>query len=163
MSTNTPKKIKIRVVGLIALCAISILIYLIFFLNNPILFFILVIGSVAVVSTSTIYTVVHHTGSRERRVKEKQFLPKAKALEKRKKLVKGGQTSDIIEEYMKSIPFIQKYAESDKSYEEMPIIEKFIFTEFSPEESAKINRLGLSDMDKKRFIKEMLYFLKKKE
>ena len=160
MSRNTSKKNKTWIVILIALCAISILIYLIFFLNNPLLFFILVIGSVAVVSTSTIYTVVHHTGSRERRVKEKQFLPKAKALEKRKKLVKGGQTSDIIEEYMKSIPFIQKYAESDKSYEEMPIIEKFIFTELSPEESAKINRLGLSDMDKKRFIKEMLYFTK---
>ncbi len=160
MSTNTPKKIKIRVVGLIALCAISILIYLIFFLNNPLLFFILVIGSVAIVSTSTIYTVVHHAGSRDERVREKQILPKAKALEKRKKLVKGEESSDIIEDYMEEISSIQEYVDSDKSYKDLPIIENLIFTELSPEESAKINQLGLSDMDKKQFIREVLYFTK---
>lgn len=154
------KKIKTRVVGLIALCTISILFYFIFFLNNPIFFLILVIGSVAVVSTSTIYTIIHQTITRDQRAREKQFLPKEKALEKRKKLVKEEVTSNIIEDYMDAMPSIQKYVESDKSYEEMPIIEKFIFTELSPEESAKINRLGLSDMDKKRFIKEMLYFTK---
>lgn len=158
MIKNTPKKNKTLIVILIAVCAISILIYFIFFLNNPLLFFVLVIGSATVVSTSTIYTVIHHAGSGDERIREKKFLSKAKALEKRKKLVKKGQTSDIIEEYMKSIPSIQNYVESDKSYEEMPIIENFIFTELSPEERIKINRLGLSDIDKKRFIKEILYF-----
>ena len=160
MIKNTPKKNKTLIVILIALCAISILIYLIFFLNNLLLFFVLVIGSATVVSTSTIYTVIHHAGPTDERVREKKFLSKAKALEKRKKLVKKGQTSDIIEEYMKSIPSIQNYAESNKSYEEMPILEKFIFTELSPEERIKINRLGLSDIDKKQFIKEILYYTK---
>ncbi len=160
MIKNTPRKNKTLIVILIALCAISILIYLIFFLNNILLFFVLVIGSATVVSTSTIYTVIHQVGSTDERVREKKFLSKAKALEKRKKLAKKGQTSDIIEEYMKNIPSIQKYAESDKSYEEMPIIEKFIFTELSPEERIKINRLGLSDIDKKQFIKEIIYFNK---
>lgn len=155
MNTNIQKKIKTRVVPLIALCAISILLYLIFFLNNVLFFFILVIGSVAVVSTSTIYTVVHHLSTSDEKGREKHFLPKAKALEKRKKLVKD---SDIIEDYMITMPSVQKYVESDKSYEEMPTIEKFIFSELSPEESAKINRLGLSDMDKRQFIREMLYF-----
>jgi len=160
MIKNTPKKNKTLIVILIALCAISILIYLIFFLNNPLLFFVLVIGSATVVSTSTIYTVIHHAGPTDERVREKKFLSKAKALEKRKKLVKKGQTSDIVEEYMKSIPSIQNYVESDKSYEEMPIIEELIFTELSHEERIKINRLGLSDIDKKQFIKEILYYTK---
>ena len=160
MIKNTPKKNKTLIVILIALCAISILIYLIFFLNNLLLFFVLVIGSATVVSTSTIYTVIHHAGSTDDRVREKKFLSKAKALEKRKKLVKKGQTSDIVEEYMKSIPSIQNYVESDKSYEEMPIIEEFIFTELSPEERIKINRLGLSNTDKKQFIGEILHFTK---
>jgi len=160
MSINTPKKIKTRVIGLIALCAISILLYLIFFLNNLLFFLILVVGSVAVVSTGTIYTVIHHTSMREGRGIEDKFLSKTRALEKRKSLVKEKKSLNIIEDYMETMPFIQDYIESDKSYEEMPIIENFIFTELSPEESAKINRLGLSDMDKKQFIREMLYFSK---
>ena len=158
MIRNTPKKNKTLIVILIALCAISILIYLIFFLNNPLLFFILVIGSVAVVSTSTIYTVIHHESTADKITGKKQFVSKVKALEKRKKLVKEEETSDFIEYYMDEMPFIQKYVDSDKSYEEMPIIENFIFTELSPKELAKINRLGLSDIDKKQFIKELLYF-----
>lgn len=160
MSRNTPKKNKTLIGILIAVCAISILIYLIFFQNNLLLFFVLVIGSATVVSTSTIYTVIHHAGSADERVREKKLFSKARAFEKRKQLVKKGQTSDIIDEYMKSIPSIQNYVESDKSYEEMPIIEEFIFTELSPEERIKINRLGLSDIDKNEFIKELLYFTK---
>jgi len=158
MSTNNPKKIKIRVVVLIAQCAISILFYLIFFLGNPLFFLILVIGSVVVLSTSTIYTVIHHESIKEKIVGEDKFLSKTRALEKRKKLVKEEETSDIIEDYIDEMPSIKKYVESDKSYEKMSIVETFIFTELSPEESAKINRLELSDIDKKLFIKEMLYF-----
>jgi len=158
MSTNTSKKTKIRIVVLIAQCAASILFYLISFFGNPLFFLILVIGSVVVLSTGTIYTVIHHDSTDDKITGKKQFLSKVKALEKRKKLVKEEETSDFIEDYMDEMPFIQKYVDSDKSYEEMPIIENFIFTELSPKELAKINRLGLSDIDKKQFIKELLYF-----
>jgi len=158
MSTNTSKKTKIRIVVLIAQCAASILFYLISFFGNPLFFLILVIGSVVVLSTGTIYTVIHHESTDDKITGKKQFVSKVKALEKRKKLVKEEETSDFIEDYMDEMPFIQKYVDSDKSYEEMPIIENFIFTELSPKELAKINRLGLSDIDKKQFIKELLYF-----
>ena len=158
MSTNTSKKTKIRIVVLIAQCAASILFYLISFFGNPLFFLILVIGSVVVFSTGTIYTVIHHESTDDKITGKKQFVSKVKALEKRKKLVKEEETSDFIEDYMDEMPFIQKYVDSDKSYEEMPIIENFIFTELSPKELAKINRLGLSDIDKKQFIKELLYF-----
>ncbi|MHA1255806.1 MAG: hypothetical protein ACTSPS_09435 [Promethearchaeota archaeon] len=40
----------------------------------------------------------------------------------------------------------------------MPIIEDFIFTELNPKELAKINRLELADFEKKKFIKELIYF-----
>ncbi len=158
MSTNRSRKTKIRIVVLIAQCAAFILFYLISFFGNPLFFLILVIGSVVVLSTGTIYTVIHHESTDDKITGKKKFVSKVKALEKRKKLVKEEETSDVIENYMHEMPSIQKYVDSDKSYEEMPIIENFIFTELSPKELAKINRLGLSDIDKKQFIKELLYF-----
>ena len=158
MSTNTSKKTKIRIVVLIAQCAASILFYFISFFGNPLFFLVLVIGSVVVLSTGTIYTVIHQESTDNKITGQKYFLSKVKALEKRKKLVKEEEDSDIFEDYISEMPSIQKYVDSDKSYEEMPIIENFIFTELSPKELAKINRLGLSDIDKKQFIKELLYF-----
>ncbi|MHA1467874.1 MAG: hypothetical protein ACTSP6_07340 [Promethearchaeota archaeon] len=143
---------------LVAQCAAFILLYVISFFGNPLFFLILVIGSVAVLSTGTIYTVIHQESSDDKITGKKYFASKGKALEKRKKLVKEEETSEIIENYMSEMPSIQKYVDSNKSYEEMPIIENFIFTELSPKELAKIDRLGLPDFDKKQFIKELLYF-----
>lgn len=158
MSTNKSSKTKIRIGVLIAQCAISILFYLISFFGNPLFFFILVIGSVSVLSTGTIYTVVHHDSTDDKLTGKKQFVSKIKALEKRKSLLKEEETSNIIEDYIAEMPSIQNYVDSDKSYEVMPIIEDFIFTELSPKELAKINRLCLSNIDKKQFINEILYF-----
>ena len=158
MSTNKSKKTKIRIVILVAQCAASILFYLISFFGNPLLFLILVIGSVVVLSTGTVYTVIHYESKDDKISGKKQFVSKVRSLEKRKMLVKEEERSDFIEVYMGEMSSIQEYVDSDKSYEEMPIIEDFIFTELSPKELAKINRLGLSDIDKKQFIKELLYF-----
>ena len=158
MSTNTSKKTKIRIVVLVVQCAASILFYLISFFGNPLFFLILVIGSVVVLSTGTVYTVIHHESIDDKITRKKQFVSKVRALEKRRMLVKEEERSDFIEVYMGEMPSIQKYVDSNKSYEEMPIIEDFIFTELSPKDLAKISRLGISDIDKKQFIKELLYF-----
>ena len=158
MSKNTSRKKTIRIVVLIAQCAAFILFYLISFFGNPLFFFLLVIGSVVVLSTGTIYTVIHQESTDNKMTGKKQFVSKVKALEKRRMLLKEEESSDFIEDYINEMPFIQKYVDSDKSYEDMPLIENFIFTELSPKELAKINRLGLSDIDKKQFIKELLYF-----
>jgi hypothetical protein len=158
MNTNISKKTKKRIVVLIAQCVASILFYLISFPGNPLFFLILVIGSVVVLSTGTIYTVIHHESADYKITGKKQFVSKVRALEKRKKLMKEEEPSDFIEVYMGEMPSIQKYVDSDKSYEEMPIIEDYIFTELSPKELAKISRLGISDIDKKQFIRELLYF-----
>ncbi|MFX1339293.1 MAG: hypothetical protein ACFFDK_11845 [Promethearchaeota archaeon] len=158
MTSNTSKNKKLRIVVLLAQCAAFILFYLIFFFGNPLFFLILVIGSVVVLSTGTIYTVIHQESMDDRMTGKKQFASKVKALEKRKKLLKDKETTDIIEDYIAEMPFIREYVDSDKSYEEMSLIENFIFTELSSKELAKINRLGLADIEKKQFIKELLYY-----
>lgn len=158
MSKNTSRKTLIRIVLLIAQCVVFILFYFISFLGNPLFFFILVIGSVVVLSTGTIYTVIHNESIDDKIARKKPFVSKIKALEKRRMLLKEKEPSNFIEVYMSEMPSIQKYVDSDKSYEQMPIIEDFIFTELSPKELAQINRLGFTDIDKKQFIKELLYF-----
>ena len=63
-----------RILSVIALYAIFILFYAFFFLfqieNTP-LFLVLTIGSVAVLSTSTIYTVIQSKSSQDKKIKEK--------------------------------------------------------------------------------------------
>jgi hypothetical protein len=113
-----------------------------------------------VLTTGTIYTVIHQESTDDKITGKKYLASNVNGLEKRKKLVKEVEASEIIENYMNEMPSIQKYVDSNKSYEEMPIIENFIFTELSPKELAKINRLALPDFDKKKFIKELLYFTK---
>jgi len=81
MSTNTSKKTKIRIVVLIAQCAAFILLYVISFFGNPLFFLILVIGSVAVLSTGTIYTVIHNESTDDKITGKRYFLSKARALE----------------------------------------------------------------------------------
>ncbi|TFG26844.1 MAG: hypothetical protein EU532_08835 [Promethearchaeota archaeon] len=158
MSKNTSRKTLIRIMLLIAQCVAFILFYFISFLGNILFFLILVIGSVVVLSTGTIYTVIHHESMDDKITGKKPFISKIKALEKRRMLLQEEETADFIEVYMSEMPSIQKYVDSEKSYEEMPIIEDFIFTELSPKELAQINRLGLTDNDKKQFIGELLYF-----
>ena len=84
MSTNTSKKTKIRIVVLIAQCAAFILLYVISFFGNPLFFLILVIGSVAVLSTVTIYTVIHNESTADK-ITEKNILYRKQGRLKREK------------------------------------------------------------------------------
>jgi hypothetical protein len=142
-----------RILSVIALYIVCVLFYVFFFLfrieNTP-LFLVLTISSVAVLSTSTIYTVIQSKSSQDKRIKEKKYFPKPKSIQK--------DTFDIIEEYIDALPSIEEYVESDETYKDMPIVDKFIFSIFRKEELDKINLLGLSKMDKILFIREMLYY-----
>ncbi|MFX0105383.1 MAG: ubiquitin-like protein [Candidatus Hodarchaeota archaeon] len=142
-----------RILSVIALYIVFILFYFTFFLfyiENIPLFLVLTISSVAVLSTSTIYTVVQSKSSQDIRIKEKKYLSKPKLIQK--------DTSDIIEDYFDALPSIEEYVESDETYKDMPILDKFIFSLFRKEELDKISLLGLSKMDKILFIREMLYY-----
>jgi hypothetical protein len=142
-----------RLLTVISLYIICILFYVFFFLFrivNTSYFLFLTIGSVAVLSTSTIYTVIQSKSSQVRTVKKKKFVPKPKSIQEK--------TLDIIEEYIAAMPLIEDYVESNESYKDMAIVEKFIFTIFSHEELEKINMLELSKIDKILFIRELLYF-----
>jgi len=142
-----------RLVSVFSLYIVCILFYVLFFLyrieNTP-LFLVLTIGSVAVLSTSTIYTVVQSKSSPVKTIKEKRYITKPKSIQHK--------TFTIIEDYIDALPSIEDYVESNESYKDMPIIDKYIFSILSQEELNKINLLGLSKMDKILFIREMIYF-----
>lgn len=142
-----------RIISVIALYAICILFYALFFLfqieNTP-LFLVLTFGSVAVLSTSTIYTVIQSKGGEDKKIKEKKYFTKTKSIQK--------DSIDIIEDYVDAMPSIEEYVESDESYKEIPIIDKYIFSILSKEELEKIDHIKLPKMDKILFIREMLYF-----
>ena len=86
-------------------------------------------------------------------MKKKKIPIKPKSIEK--------DSANVIEDYFNAMPFIEKYVESEESYEETPAINKFIFSVFSQEELEKINQLDLSKLEKIQFIREMVYFDKK--
>ncbi|MHA2430737.1 MAG: hypothetical protein ACXACC_06845 [Promethearchaeota archaeon] len=146
-------KKKNRVLSIITLYIIFIIVYMAFFLFHiesfP-LFLFLVIGSVSVLSTSTIYTIIQSASSEDERKSEKKYVKKQKSIKKK--------PIDLIEDYIDVMPSIEDYVESNESYDNMEIINKYIFSVFSGEELEKINLLELSKMDKIMFIREMLYF-----
>jgi len=142
-----------RVLGLITLYIGIAFVYLILIFlqveNVPVYLF-LTIGSVAVLSTSTIYTVVHSKSAPIVKMKYNKSFPKQKSVKKK--------TSALLEDYFDAMPLIDKYANAMESFEEIESMDDYIFTIFSKEEIAKIDLLGLSKMDKIFFIREMLYF-----
>ncbi|MFX1420440.1 MAG: hypothetical protein ACFE9N_16165, partial [Promethearchaeota archaeon] len=65
---------------------------------------------------------------------------------------------ELVEDYIDAMPSIEDYVESDDSYKDIPILDKYIFSLFSKEELVKINLLELPKMDKILFMREMCYF-----
>jgi len=144
---------KQRLYGVLTLYVIFIIAYILFFLlniNNSTLFLVLTISSVAVLSSSTIYTVIQSTDNQEKKVRDKKPKMKQKSIKMK--------FTDLVEDYIDALPSMEEYVESNDSYENTPIINKYIFSVFSEEELYKINLLNLSKMDKILFIREMLYF-----
>ena len=146
-------KKKYRVLNIITLYVVFALIYLIFFLlqiESLPLFLFLTIGSVAVLSTGTIYTVVQSKSSPGRRIKKDKYYQKPKSIKR--------TSSDLIEDYIEAMPLIDQYADTDETFENIESIDDYIFTFFTQEVLDKIDLLGFSKMDKIFFIREMLYF-----
>ncbi|MBA7514678.1 hypothetical protein ES705_06711 [subsurface metagenome] len=142
-----------RILSLIALYVGIAFIYLILIFlqveNVPVYLF-LTIGSVAVLSTSTIYTVIQSKSTPIVKMKYNKSFPKQKSVKKK--------TSALLEDYFDAMPLIDQYANAMESFEEIESMDDYIFTIFSKEEIAKIDLLGLSKMDKIFFLREMLYF-----
>ncbi|MFX1366422.1 MAG: hypothetical protein ACFFCE_01790 [Promethearchaeota archaeon] len=143
----------IRIISLVALYTFCIAIYAFFILfriDNFSLFLIFSIGSVAALSSSTVYTVLHSKGSWEANIKKKKKLPESKSIKIK--------PTNMFEDYISAMPSIEEYIESEDSYKDKSIIDKYIFSKFSQEEINNINLLNLSNTDKILFIREMLYF-----
>ncbi|MFX1311036.1 MAG: ubiquitin-like domain-containing protein [Promethearchaeota archaeon] len=146
-------KKKYKYLTVITLYAIFGLLYIVFFLlriDSPPLFLFLTIGSVAILSSSTIYTVIESQSSQYKRIKSKKYLKRPELIQKK--------TVNIFEDYFEAMPSIEEYIESSDSYKDMEVIDKFVFSVFSQEEIENINLLELSKIDKIMFIREILYF-----
>ena len=130
------------------------LLYLVFFIleidNFPVFIF-LTISSVAVLSTSTIYTITQAITSHKDNIPPQIKLPL-------KKKPSQQFSSEFIEDYFEAMPIIDQYANSQESYEDTSRIDEYIFTEFDQEDLLNIDNLKLSKMDKIFFLREMLYF-----
>jgi hypothetical protein len=94
--------------------------------------------------------VIQSTDNLGKKVRDKKLKTKQKSTKMK--------LTDFIEDYLDVLPSMEEYIESNDSYEDTPIINKYIFSVFSEEELSKINLLNLSKMDKILFIREMLYF-----
>jgi len=147
------KKIS-RVYWTFAFYLIFAIVYLIFFIleiDNFPLFIFLTISSVAVLSTSTIYTITQAITSHKDNIPPQIKLPL-------KKMPSQQFSSEFIEDYFEAMPIVDQYANSQESYEDTSRIDEYIFTEFDQEDLLKIDNLKLSKMDKIFFLREMLYF-----
>jgi hypothetical protein len=104
----------------------------------------------AVLSSSTIYTVIQSKSSQYDKIRDKKYVTKPKPIQK--------IDDSIFDTYIEALPSVEEYIDSNESYEDNLVISKYIFSIFSREEIQKINHLRLSKLDKLLFIREMLYF-----
>lgn len=147
--------------SIIVAYAIFMLIYVLLFIGRVPFYNFIIVGSVAAVSTGTIYTIVTQSYTGDRRIKASKFKQKPKKIPQSPKTIKQislERSPEILEEYLDAFPYIEEYIESDKTHEHFPVIKEFIFSNLTPEEIKKINLLDLSEIDKIQFIREMLYY-----
>jgi len=146
-------KRKNRLLSIITLYIIFILIYVILFLLKieyfPFYLF-FTISSVAVLSTGTIYTIIQSRSIPDKRIIKPKYISKQKSLKKK--------IDEFVEDYFDAMPLVDKYANSNESYEDIHTMDDYIFSVFTSEELEKINLLDLSKMDKIFFLRELLYF-----
>jgi len=130
---------------------ITIYILFIFFKNDNILLnSILIISSVSVLPTVTVYTIIESKKESDNLILKKKLPLKTKQ--------NKGFSSVFLNDYFEAMPLIDDFADSDDSYEEIPKLHEFIFSLFIPEELEKIEILDLSKMDKIFFLRELLYY-----
>lgn len=146
-------KLKHLLFGTIILYIFFILIYLLFIffnIDHILLNSILIISSVAVLPSVTLYTIIESK-------KEPDNLILKKKIPLNRKPHKGISNA-FLNDYFEAMPLIDDYADSDDLYEEIPKLHEFIFSLFIPEELEKIEILDLSKMDKIFFLRELLYY-----
>ena len=152
---------KYKILGVITVYVLVVVLYVLFLAQFvPYLNFI-VIGSLSVVSAGTIYAIIHESGNLYKREKKRKLIRKSESKPKelgeipRKTL---SQSSEIIDEYFETFPYVEDYIESEESHEQVPIINEVIFSGIEQELLNKIDLLDLSKMDKLQFIRELIYY-----
>ena len=147
--------------SIIVAFAFFMVIYVLLFIGRVPFYNFLIVGSVAAVSTGTIYTIVAQSYNGDRRLQKNKFKQKPKTIPQTPKTIRQiskGKSSELLDDYLDAYPYIEEYVESDKSHEELPVTKEFIFSKLAPELINKINLLDLSEIEKIQFIREMLYY-----
>ncbi len=147
------------IISLIAFYAIFSVVYFLFLAQTNLYFLFMIIGSVAVLSTGAIYSVIENLGSQDEREIESRIAAKPKSFKRApKSILKEQPDVDVIEEYLDAFPSLAEYVKSEESYEEFEKIERLIFSVFGERELSKIRLLGLTNLEVVQFIREMLYY-----
>lgn len=167
-------KKKTEIIGFILLAIsmslIGFLAVILFNIQNAFLFLsLLIIGSVSIASTATIYTVIQAKKEEERLsarakssprpiLKHKKELISAPKMKKVPSIDKTQIKVEVIEEYLNSLPYLATYLESNSSIDDIAAMKDVVFSKFSSDFLDKINYLGLSTTEKILFIHDMLTF-----
>jgi len=147
------------IISLIAFYAIFSIVYFLFLAQTNLYFVFMIIGSVAVLSTGVVYSVIENLGSQDEREIESRIAVKPKSLKKRPKSIsEEPYEDDNIETYLEAYPSLVEYINSEKTHVEFEQIERLIFSVFGKGEISKIRLLGLSNLEIVEFIREMLYY-----
>ncbi len=162
LTKNLKKSTMKRNIIIGCLIAFYVILGIVFFLfftqtGTGLYFVFIVIGSVAVLSTGTIYAVIEHLGNQDERKIEKRFQPKQKTVKRIPSSIEK-KSEDIIEKYFEAMPYIKEYIDSDKPYEDIPIVKDLIFSTIKLGVLNKINLLNLNNFEKLEFLRELLYY-----
>ncbi|MFX1276748.1 MAG: hypothetical protein ACFFBP_03015 [Promethearchaeota archaeon] len=152
---------KYKIISVITVYVISIIVYVLFFSQFIPYLNLIVIGSLTVISTGTLYAIIHESNNQYKREKKLKVLKQTKLeLEKSSEFTKKSiqESPEVIGEYLEAFPYIEDYVESDVTYEQVPIINEIIFSDLNQEVLKKINLLNLSQIEKLQFIRELLYY-----
>ncbi|MFX1397508.1 MAG: hypothetical protein ACFFAS_10760 [Promethearchaeota archaeon] len=152
------KKFKVLgiIFGYVSFLVVDVLILSIF---HPAINYI-VIGSVTVVSASTLYYVVQQPATLNKMKIKSKTLPETAEIQLRvqENVSISKQQCEILEDYLEALPYVQDYANSEEVSDNFPLMNDVIFSSLSQAELAKIDQLNLSQIEKLEFIRDFLYF-----
>ncbi|MBN1802845.1 MAG: hypothetical protein JW891_15150 [Candidatus Lokiarchaeota archaeon] len=155
------KKYKILgiTLGYVGSLIVSILLLSAYF---PIINFI-VIGSVTAVSAGSLYYVIESQPKSKEITLKRKSLPEPpqvvkKPIEAFKPIVKIKAETELLDDYLELLPYVQEYVDSEQMHEEFLLVSNVIFSKLEPDELEKIEKLDLTQIEKLEFIRDLLYF-----
>ncbi len=154
---------KYKILGITFSYVVSLIVYvLLFSAYFPIVNFI-VIGSMTAISAGSLYYVIESPLRSNQKTFKKKHLPEPtqfvqKSIEASKTVFVEKTETQLLDDYLELLPYVQEYTDSDQMHEEFPLVSNVIFSKLEPAEMEKIEKLTLTQMEKFELIRDILYF-----